>query len=203
MNFKIQTMNRHRMLTDGEGVTTLIGLYGCPLECKYCINQDILHHYPWKEYTQEELLDVIMQDYCYFVATNGGITFGGGEALLQAEAIEKLIPMLPEPIRVTIETSLNVKKERLIPLLEPVHHFIIDVKTLNPEIYQAYTHHGNEHVIENLSYIAKHQLQNKCKVRVPHIPEFNSEADIQSTVTGLQDMGFQNIDVFTYVIRKK
>lgn len=203
MNFKIQSINRHRLLTDGEGVTTLIGLYGCPLKCEYCINKDILHHYPWKEYTQEELLNVIMQDYCYFVATNGGITFGGGESLLQSKAIEELLSILPEHVNVTIETSLNVEKEKLIPLLEPVQHFIIDVKTLNPVIYQAYTHHSNERVIENLEYMAQQQLQQKCKVRVPRIPDFNDEEDIQATVKELQHMGFHNIDTFTYVIRDK
>lgn len=201
MNFKVQSVNRHRLTTDGEGVTTLVALHGCPLECEYCINKDILHNKPWKEYTKEALLDILMQDYCYFVATNGGITFGGGESLLHARAIEELITILPEHVNINLETSLCVEKGLLEPLLEPIHQFIIDVKTLNSEIYRKYTGHSNEPVLENMAYIVQQGMQEKCKVRVPRIPEYTSEEDVSAAVHQLQDMGFQNIDVFDYIIR--
>lgn len=201
MNFKVQSINRHRLSIDGEGVTTLVALYGCPLSCKYCINKDVLHNKPWKEYTGKELLKILMQDYCYFVATNGGITFGGGESLLHARAIEELITILPEHVNVNLETALCVEEELLIPLLEPVHQFIIDVKTFHPELYRKYTGQSNELVIQNLEYIVQQEKQAKCKVRVPHIPGYTSEEDVSATVHQLQDMGFQNIDVFDYIIR--
>lgn len=201
MNFRVQSVNRHRLTTDGEGVTTLVALYGCPLECEYCINKDILHNKPWKEYTKEALLDILMQDYCYFVATNGGITFGGGESLLHAGAIQELFAILPEHVNINLETSLCVEKKLLMPLLEPVHQFIIDVKTWNPELYQKYTGHSNEPVIENIEYIVQQGMQEKCKVRVPRIPGYTREEDVSATVHQLQDRGFQNIDVFDYIIR--
>lgn len=201
MNFKVQSISRHRLTTDGEGVTTLVGLYGCPLQCEYCINKEILRNRPWKEYTKEALLDILLQDYCYFVATNGGITFGGGESLLHAKAIEEFMAILPEHVNVTLETSLWVEQNQLLPLLEPVHHFIIDVKSMNPEIYQAYTGHSNELVTGNLDYIAGQGFQDKCKVRVPQIPGYTREEDISYTVEQLHIMGFQNIELFDYVIR--
>ncbi|MCM1494388.1 MAG: radical SAM protein [Bacteroides sp.] len=202
MNFKVQSINRHRLATDGEGVTTLVALYGCPLSCEYCINKEVLHHKPWKEYTAEALLRILMQDYCYFVATNGGVTFGGGEPLLHAEAIEELFTILPEHVNLNLETSLCVETKRLSPLLEPVHQFIIDVKTFHPELYQKYTGQSNEPVIQNIAYIAQQGMQGKCKVRVPHIPDYTSEADVSAAVHWLQDMGFRNIDVFDYILRK-
>lgn len=201
MNFKVQSINRHRLTTDGEGVTTLVGLYGCPLNCEYCINKEILHNKPWKEYTKEALLNILMQDYCYFVATNGGITFGGGESLLHGKAIEEFIAILPEHVNVTLETSLCVERQLLVPLLEPVHQFIIDVKTWNPEIYQAYTGQSNQPVLENLEYIVQQGFQHKCVVRVPRIPQYTEEKDITYTVDRLQGMGFESIDVFDYIIR--
>ena len=151
MKFKVQSINRHRLTTDGEGITTLVGLYGCPLECEYCINKDILHTKPYKEYTKEALLEILLQDYCYFVATNGGITFGGGESLLHSEAISGLFSILPEYVNVTLETSLCVPQDKLLSLLEPVYQFIIDIKTMNPVLYQRYTKQSNEAVIRNLS----------------------------------------------------
>ncbi|MBP3507037.1 MAG: radical SAM protein [Lachnospiraceae bacterium] len=201
MNFKIQTINRHRMTVDGEGITTLIGLYGCPLQCKYCINQRVLKEAPYKEYTKEELLNVVMQDYCYFVATQGGITFGGGESLLHADAIRDFIGILPEHVNVNVETSLWVEQKSLEELLHLVHQFIIDVKTMNPLIYEAYTKQSNEKVIQNLNYIVKEQMQGKCKIRVPRIPEYNDESDIANSVSVLKNMGFEAIEVFDYIIK--
>lgn len=201
MNFKIQTINRHRMTVDGEGVTTLIGLYGCPLQCKYCINQRVLKEAPYKEYTKEELLNVVMQDYCYFVATQGGITFGGGESLLHADAIRDFIGILPEHVNVNVETSLWVEQKSLEELLHLVHQFIIDIKTMNPLIYEAYTKQSNEKVIQNLNYIVKEQMQGKCKIRVPRIPEYNDESDIANSVSILKNMGFETIEVFDYIIK--
>ena len=201
MNFKIQTINRHRMTVDGEGVTTLIGLYGCPLQCKYCINQRVLKEAPYKEYTKEELLNIVMQDYCYFVATQGGITFGGGESLLHADAIRDFIEILPEHVNVNVETSLWVEQKSLEELLHLVHQFIIDIKTMNPLIYEAYTKQSNEKVIQNLNYIVKEQMQGKCKIRVPRIPEYNDESDIVNSVSILKNMEFKTIDVFDYIIK--
>lgn len=201
MNFKIQTINRHRMTVDGEGVTTLIGLYGCPLQCKYCINQRVLKEAPYKEYTKEELLNIVMQDYCYFVATQGGITFGGGESLLHADAIRDFIGILPEHVNVNVETSLWVEQKSLEELLHLVHQFIIDIKTMNPLIYEAYTKQSNEKVIQNLNYIVKEQMQGKCKIRVPRIPEYNDESDITNSVSILKNMGFETIEVFDYIIK--
>ena len=90
-SFKVHTINRHRQEIDGKGITTLIGLAGCPLQCKYCINKEMLRTHPIKEYTEDELVSAVMIDWCYFIATGGGVTFGGGEPLLQSEMILKFM----------------------------------------------------------------------------------------------------------------
>ena len=107
-NFKIITINRHRMTTDGNGVTSLVALPGCPLHCKYCINNDILENPKYKEYAPEQLVERVMIDYCYFLSTGGGITFGGGESLLWAESILEFRRLLRPEISVNVETSLNI-----------------------------------------------------------------------------------------------
>ena len=83
---------RYRVGTDGTGIRTLIIVEGCPLRCRHCINPET-----WdgtetiKEYSLEELYDEIKIDDIYFQATNGGITFGGGEPVLYAEFIANFI----------------------------------------------------------------------------------------------------------------
>ena len=105
------TVNRHRFSTDEDGITTLIALAGCSLNCKYCINRKVLSTKNIKELTEQELLSNIIIDYCYFMATGGGITFGGGEPLLQSEMILKVLDILPPNIKVNIETSLNTNNK--------------------------------------------------------------------------------------------
>ncbi|MDE6109409.1 MAG: radical SAM protein, partial [Muribaculaceae bacterium] len=79
---KIIGISRHRLSTDGEGITTLVAFHGCPLRCRYCINPHSLGDgRAFQEYSPEQLYDETRIDELYFVATNGGITFGGGEPL--------------------------------------------------------------------------------------------------------------------------
>ena len=84
--FPTAAISRLRMATDGEGITTLVCAWGCPLRCKYCLNK-----FTWDEntkvrrYTPQELYDKVRLDSLYFEATGGGVTFGGGEPLLYAD----------------------------------------------------------------------------------------------------------------------
>ena len=84
----VLSINRHRLTTDGVGVTTLVAAYGCPLSCKYCINERILNPDSLKScvhMTPQQLYDRLKIDDLYFIATGGGVTFGGGESLLHAD----------------------------------------------------------------------------------------------------------------------
>lgn len=201
VNFKVQSINRHRMTTDGSGVTTLVALHGCPLVCRYCINADILKKNSWKEYTPEQLLETVLQDYCYFLATGGGVTFGGGESLLHAEAIHSFAQLAPQGMHVNIETSLWAEAETLEMVLESVDFFIIDIKTMNPVIYQSYTGKTNEKILKNLQKIANMGLQSKCKIRIPRIKNYNDETDIRESVRKIRTLGFEEIEVFSYVVK--
>ena len=93
----VSAISRHRFEIDGTGIRTLIVFSGCSLKCKYCINP-----YTWNEpqksvsYNAEELLKKIFVDSIYFEATHGGVTFGGGEPLLQAEFIAEFIDIAPK-----------------------------------------------------------------------------------------------------------
>lgn len=199
--FKVQSISRHRMYIDGKGINTLVGLYGCPLQCKYCLNKKMLAIPKYKEMTPDELLDKVIIDYCYFKATGGGITFGGGESLLYSSQIVDFRSVLPMDIPIRVETSLNVPKESLEIVLDAADNYIIDIKTLNSKLYEKYTGAANTRVLENLQLLCERSMQDKCKIRIPNIPEFTSKTDIEETVQKITDMGFTNIDIFDYVVR--
>ncbi|MBR3733776.1 MAG: radical SAM protein, partial [Bacteroidaceae bacterium] len=78
----IFAISRHRIATDGKGVTTLVAMHGCPLSCRYCLNPQCKNvGAVLQDYSPQQLLSEVTGDNLYFLATGGGITFGGGEPL--------------------------------------------------------------------------------------------------------------------------
>ena len=80
-----------------------------------------------------------------------------------------------------------------------IDHWIVDIKDMNPEIYKAYTGEDNRQVIENLQLLIDRKA--KITVRVPLIPSFNTEADVDNSIAILQKMGVRDIDRFSYIIK--
>lgn len=200
------SLNRHRLKTDGVGVTTLVASYGCPLKCKYCINKRVLDPAMLSKcvhMTPEQLYDKLKIDDLYFIATGGGITFGGGESLLYADFIAAFREVCGSKWHITVETSLNVPTENLRTILSAADAFIVDIKDMNPEIYKAYTGRDNDRVIENLKLLIKEKSSEQIRIRVPAIPEFNTKEDMEASVAILKEMGFTDIEVFPYIIRDK
>ncbi len=203
-DFKVQVINRHRLNRDGKGVTTLVGLLGCPLRCKYCINKDVLSLDKYTTYTPEKLVEQIMIDYCYFVATGGGVTFGGGESLLYAEAILEFKKLLPEFVELNVETCLNVKlsDDILSALADNVNHFIIDIKAVDEVLYESYTGVRPTYLWNNLKAFAKLNIQDKCRIRIPVIPEYKDKLKVNEEEKEIRQLGFKNIDIFPYILRE-
>ena len=200
-NAKIFGISRHRLTTDGEGVTTLVAFSGCPLRCKYCLNKTSWELSKGRDYTPEMLFEEVKIDQLYFLATHGGITFGGGEPLLQVEFIKEFRALCGPQWQILAETSLNVPLKNVEALDPVLDGYIIDIKDMNPEIYKAYTGKDNALVLSNLEWILRHGDPNCIMVRVPHIPDFNSDEDVSRSMEQLKKMGVTNFNEFTYIIR--
>ena len=191
---------RHRLVTDGQGVTTLVAFHGCPLRCQYCLNGQCLRSDGvWRQMTVQEILDEVTVDDLYFQATNGGITFGGGEPLLRSDEIADFCKRRPMEWRIYVETSLNVEQGALETVAPFIDHYYIDVKDMNPDIYRQYTSIDNNRVLENLRWLSEHVNPEKVTIRLPHIPNYNTQADIAKSQELLEAMGFNDFDRFEYI----
>ena len=198
---KIFGISRHRLTTDGEGVTTLVAFNGCPLRCKYCLNKQSWEPGKGRDYTPELLFEEVKIDQLYFLATHGGVTFGGGEPLLQLPFIQEFRGLCGPQWQIVVETSLHVPFETVQAIDAIVDGYIVDIKDLNPEIYLAYTGKENPLVLKNLEWILQHGDPKRVMVRVPHIPEFNTDEDVKHSIERLEKMGVVNIGEFNYIIR--
>ena len=196
----IMTISRHRIGSDGGGVRTLVTFYGCPLHCKYCIN-DFCHNSVSNMKTTDEVLAELMKDDIYFRSTNGGVTFGGGEPLLQSSVIEELIEKMPKQWNICIETSLAVNIRHMLELIPYVDHWFVDTKDFhNERIYNDYTQTKGLHplMLMNLHVLKDIIGDEKITVRVPYIKGFNNETNVNVSETFLKLRGFTNIDKFYY-----
>ena len=195
-------INRHRLTTDGEGVTTLVGFHGCPLHCEYCLNAQCLQaDGVWCRLTPGELYSEVEIDDLYFVATGGGICFGGGDPLLRSDFIKAFAEIMNPEWKLTIETSLNVPLKNVKAIASLVQMWYVDIKDMNPDIYKAYGCKDNKQVISNLQWLAANGYADKVIIRLPSIPEYNTDEDRQQSQQQLEKMGFTNFDKFNYIVR--
>ena len=190
---------RHRLTTDGDGVTTLVAFHTCTLQCNYCLNpQSLVKPENYPVYTPQKRYDEVAIDNIYFLATGGGITFGGGEPCLRSDFIVQFHEICGPQWNLSIETALNVPQRHIEHLMPVIHRWIIDIKDMNPDIYHNYTGKNNDRVVENLKFLANNRLQEHCIVRVPLIPGYNTADDCNRSIAQLKALGFTHFDQFTY-----
>ena len=195
-------INRHRLTTDGEGVTTLVAFHGCPLHCKYCLNpQCFSPDGVLRTITPSELYSEVEIDDLYFMATGGGICFGGGEPLLHSKFIVEFAKVMNPEWNIVLETSLNVPLKQLEMVAPLVKEFVVDVKDMDEQTYKAYTTQGNALVTSNLKWIAENGYAAKTLIRLPLIPYYNTEAAQEESRKQIENMGFRRFDKFEYIVK--
>ena len=199
MTAPVITCDRHRLATDGVGVTTLVCFHGCPLRCQYCINPfSFAPDTRRTDMTPEQLYQKVKVDELYFLATGGGVTFGGGEPLLYPEFLAEFRRICGESWHLCAETSLNVPWEYVRKAAECIDVFYVDVKDTNPDIYRRYTGQENAQALENLSKLAEMVGPDRIVVRLPLIPDYNTDEDRVRSQALLTAIGLNQFDLFTY-----
>lgn len=197
-------ISRLRMGTDGHGITTLVAFHGCPLRCRYCLNPEC-NHYGEREKCMlpEDVMDELRKDELYYIATKGGVTFGGGEPLLNSQYIKDVLELGAKEWNVTVETSLNVPVHHVKLLMPYIDEYIVDIKDMNLEIYQKYTGQNNWLVKENLQWLVKCGMADRIICRIPLIPKYNSESDQKRSKEELSSMGIKRFDMFSYTVEEE
>lgn len=195
-------IGRHKIGTDGEGITTLVAFHNCTLACKYCLNpQSLQPDGIWRTYTTQQLYEETRKDELYFLTTSGGVTFGGGEPCLQSKFISEFRNLCGSKWKLNIESALNVPIGRIEYLLPDIDHWIVDIKDMNCKRYMAYTRRSNDLVLINLQLILS--AQRRVTVRVPLIPGYNNETDVSENISILKELGVTEFERLTYITKIK
>lgn len=133
---KIETLG----LVDGPGIRTVVFMSGCKLRCKYCHNPEM-----WKmqepNYTPQELVERIVKNKPYFKRNNGGVTFSGGEPLIQSEFLIEVCKLLKkEDIHIALDTS-GVGNGNYDEILSYVDLILFDIKHITKKGYREITNY--------------------------------------------------------------
>lgn len=199
--YPVVNLGRLRMGNDGPGIRTLIVVHGCPLRCKYCINP-----FTWdgsripKMMTAEELYGKIAIDRPYILATNGGLTFGGGEPLLYPELIYEMRTICEPEMTFYVETSLNVEWKNVETVAEYIDCFYVDIKCMDPDIYKNYTSRELMPVIDNLKKLIEVKGADSIVVRVPEIPGLVNPEQQSKAKAELYKLGVKRFNLFKYFL---
>lgn len=143
-----------------------------------------------KEISEEELENEIMKD-CIFYGTDGGVTFSGGECLLQADFVSSVLKrMKSKGIATAVDTSGFVPWQSFEKTLDFCDLYLYDIKAADSDIHREYTGVGNELIISNLKKLSS--LKKRLWIRVPVIPGVNDGENemkrIADIVSGLSSV---------------
>ena len=139
-----------------------------------------------KEYTVDEVLKEILKDKTFYDNSGGGVTFSGGECMLQIDFLEELLKACKQNgIHTAVDTAGHVPFdyfERIIPYTDL---FLYDVKCFDSENHKRYTGVGNELILENLAKILDTGAH--VWVRIPIIPTVNDNEEEMRSIKSLLD----------------
>lgn len=147
---------------------------------------------------KEKLIEILLADKDYFTNSGGGVTFSGGEPLLQAENLRPVMQALHEAtIHIAIDTAGCVPFADFESIIELTDMFLYDLKTLNPQKHIAGTGIDNRQILDNLTRIIK--TGTDVVIRYPVIPAYNDTvADIEQIATYMRQAGLKRLDILPY-----
>lgn len=182
---------------DGEGLRYDIFFTGCPLRCAYCHNPDTWHRGDI-DMTAEEVFAKIRRYKPYF-KNGGGVTFSGGEPLLNADFINELYPMLKEEeIGYCLDTSGSVSlTDKVKTAIDNSDMVILDIKFYNAEDYEKYTKGDFDKFVEIGRYCT--EIKKRMWLRTVVIPGINdTEEDMDRYAEFVKQFRFEKYELLAF-----
>lgn len=126
-----------------------------------------------------QIMKTVLRDKDYYVNSNGGVTFSGGEAFVQFEGLMELLKCCKkEGLHTAVETCGHVETDKIKKALPLIDLFLFDVKHTGKDLLEKETGADSNLILANLGYIAGENTD-KVTIRIPVIPGFNfNEKDI-------------------------
>jgi pyruvate formate lyase activating enzyme len=194
---------------DGPGIRTTVFLKGCPLRCMWCHNPEgqscepqVMHgpagpRRAGTTYTPDALAGLLNGQAPVLRGAEGGVTFSGGEPLLQAGFLAEVIDRL-DGLHVLIDTSGYGRKRDLRLLLARCQMVYYDLKLIDAGLHRRYTGCDNGLILSNLEVLAASGVP--FVIRVPLVP---GVTDTDANLVGIATLahglaGLLRVDLLPY-----
>lgn len=173
---------------DGPGIRQTVFLKGCPLRCSWCHNPEGLDPSPevlvnrktgisrvyGEVLSAAELAGRILKNADYYSSCGGGVTFSGGEPLMQPAFLSETIPLLHD-IHIAIETSGFSDPGTFRDIVHMADLVIMDLKMTDSSKHAKYTGQDNGCILANLEYLCR--CSTPFIIRIPVIPGVNDDIE--------------------------
>jgi pyruvate formate lyase activating enzyme len=149
--------------------------------------------------TVDQVMAEIKKDVPFYDESGGGVTFSGGEPLMQPAFLLELLEVCGRlDLHRTVDTSGYARKEILLEAARKTDLFLYDLKHMDSEIHRKYTGVGNEVILDNLKALSCRDVE--LRVRFPLIPGINDDRiNVERTAAFLQKLHrVCNIDLLPY-----
>lgn len=166
-------------LHDGPGIRTTVFLKGCPLRCQWCHNPEMISCEPQcmrspagdrtvgRWYSAFDLASMLLSQAEILRASGGGVTFSGGEPLMQSQFVAEVIERI-RPLHVVLDTSGYASPEVFRHVASLANLIYFDLKLIDPEEHRRYTDADNRVILENYRWLAASGIP--FVARVPLVP---------------------------------
>jgi len=185
---------KHYAIHDGPGIRQTIFMKGCPLGCWWCHNpesrsKEIISYNKeekidgrivekeetvGRHYTVEALWKEIEKDIVFFEESGGGVTFSGGEPLLQFDFLLEMLKLCKKrDIHTCVDNTGFADQKKLKTVARYTDLFLFDLKHMDEKEHIRYTGVTNRKILDNLKMLD--ELGKEIQIRYPLIPGMNDE----------------------------
>jgi len=198
---------RRFTIHDGPGIRTTVFFKGCPLHCQWCHNPESremeiekvnmkrvfdgrdfhCEETIGKWYSEKEVMHEIEKDMVFYRESGGGVTFSGGEPLMQADALAQLLHLCKErELHTVVDTSGYAEPAAIQKVMPLTDLWLFDLKLMDDLKHVEYTGVSNDLALKNLEMLSSRG--NKVIIRFPLVP-------------GMTD-GIENLEGIALVMKK-
>lgn len=160
-------------------IRTVFFLQWCDFKCLYCHNPDTITKKWWKNFSDNEIIDIVEKNKIYFWK-KWWVTFSWWEPLLQAKQMINLLKKLKNLwVNITIDTNGSILNDEVKELLKYTDLILLDIKQINEDKHKKLTWISNKNSLDSLEYLEKHNK--KYWIRYVLLPWYtDNEQDIDS-----------------------
>ena len=197
-------------INDGPGIRTTVFLKGCPLRCEWCHNPEGLSPKPQimqkkdgaemcgKEMEAEELANLLLRNEKILRLNKGGVTFTGGEPLMQSDFLCEVLSLIHPRIHCAMETCGYASSDTFMEVLQGIDFVLFDCKHTDDMAHRKYTRVSNQPILRNLQVLKESGTD--FVLRIPLIPGVNDTKENMLAVCDLltDAPGLKRVELLRY-----